>query len=130
MEPNHLGDEPTQGHGANNIDAPRNSQPGRSKRLAVILAIFLGGLGIHKFYLNKPRLGILYVLRWWTYVPAIVGVVEGLRYLRMSDEAWAARYGSLPPRRRFGAGLLIGCCVACVMLVLVATLLADVYLAR
>jgi len=43
---------------------------------AVLLALFLGGLGIHKFYLNNVGLGIVYLLFCWTYIPAIIAFIE------------------------------------------------------
>lgn len=43
---------------------------------AVLLALFLGGLGVHKFYVGQTGLGILYLLFCWTYIPAILGVIE------------------------------------------------------
>lgn len=43
---------------------------------AVLLALFLGGLGIHKFYLNNIGLGIVYLLFCWTYIPAIIAFIE------------------------------------------------------
>jgi len=43
---------------------------------AVVLALFLGGLGIHKFYLGQTGLGILYLVFCWTYIPGIVGFIE------------------------------------------------------
>ncbi|SDZ07913.1 zinc-ribbon domain-containing protein [Proteiniborus ethanoligenes] len=58
----------------------------KSKTTAGILAILLGGLGVHKFYLGKIGLGILYILFCWTYIPAIVGLIEGIIYLTQSDE--------------------------------------------
>lgn len=60
--------------------------PVKSKIAAGLLAIFLGGFGIHKFYLGKIGMGILYILFCWTYIPAIVGFVEGIIYLCSSDE--------------------------------------------
>lgn len=45
---------------------------------AVLLALFLGGLGVHKFYMGQTGLGILYLLFCWTYIPAIVGFIEAL----------------------------------------------------
>lgn len=60
--------------------------PVKSKTTAGILGILLGGLGIHKFYLGKPGMGILYILFCWTYIPAIAGLVEGIIYLTQSDE--------------------------------------------
>lgn len=50
-----------------------------------MLAIFLGGLGIHKFYLGKIGMGILYLCFCWTYVPAIIGLIEGIVYLASND---------------------------------------------
>lgn len=41
----------------------------KSKGLAVCLGLFLGGLGLHRFYLGDTGLGILYVL---TFAVAIV----------------------------------------------------------
>lgn len=43
---------------------------------AVLLALFLGGLGVHKFYIGQNGLGIMYLLFCWTYIPAFVGVVD------------------------------------------------------
>lgn len=34
----------------------------KNKLAAALLAIFLGGLGIHKFYLRKVGMGILYLI--------------------------------------------------------------------
>lgn len=50
----------------------------KSKGLAIFLAFFFGGLGIHKFYLGKPGLGILYFLFCWTFIPLILSVIEAI----------------------------------------------------
>lgn len=60
--------------------------PIKSKVAAGILAILFGGLGIHKFYLGKIGMGILYLVFCWTYIPAIVGFIEGIVYLCSNDE--------------------------------------------
>ena len=65
---------------------------GRSRVVAGLLGIFLGGLGIHKFYCGKIAQGVLYLLFFWTFIPAIIGFIEGIWYLTMSDQAFAARY--------------------------------------
>jgi TM2 domain-containing membrane protein YozV len=44
--------------------------------IGVLLAIFLGGLGIHHFYLRRDGLGILYLVFSWTGIPMIIGWVE------------------------------------------------------
>ena len=43
-----------------------------------VLAILLGGLGIHKFYAGKIGMGILYILFCWTAIPGIIGLIEGI----------------------------------------------------
>jgi len=64
----------------------------KNKTTAGLLAIFLGGLGVHKFYLGKTGLGILYLLFCWTYIPAIIGLIEGIIYLSASDEKFYNNY--------------------------------------
>ena len=64
----------------------------KSKVAAGLLAIFLGGIGVHKFYLGKPGWGILYFLFSWTFIPAILGFFEGIIYLTMSEESFEAKY--------------------------------------
>ncbi len=68
---------------ANGIDP---SWPVKSKVTAGILGILLGGIGIHKFYMGKTGMGILYLLFCWTGIPEIVGLIEGIIYLCASDE--------------------------------------------
>jgi TM2 domain-containing membrane protein YozV len=44
--------------------------------IGVLLAIFLGGLGIHHFYLRRDGLGILYLVFSWTGIPMVIAWVE------------------------------------------------------
>ncbi len=67
-------------------------RPSKDKTTAAVLAIFLGGLGIHKFYLGKTAQGIIYLVFFWTFIPAIVGFIEGILYLVKSDQDWAAEW--------------------------------------
>ena len=60
--------------------------PIKNKTTAGVLAILLGSIGIHKFYLGQIGKGILYLLFCWTGVPSILGLVEGITYLCQSDE--------------------------------------------
>lgn len=57
------------------------SWPMKNKAVAGLLGIFLGGFGIHKFYMGKIFWGIIYLLFCWTYIPAIIGFFEGIIYL-------------------------------------------------
>ena len=49
-----------------------------NKLAYALLAIFVGGIGIHKFYGGKTGLGILYLLLCWTAIPALIGFIEGI----------------------------------------------------
>lgn len=64
----------------------------KRKRTAGILAILLGGLGIHKFYLGRVCMGILYLLFCWTVIPSILGIVEGILYLCCTEEQFQYKY--------------------------------------
>lgn len=66
--------------------------PVKSKIAAGLLAILLGGFGIHKFYLGKVGMGILYLVFCWTYIPALVGFVEGIIYLCSNDENFQLKH--------------------------------------
>lgn len=41
-----------------------------------ILAFFLGWLGIHKFYAGRSGAGIAMLLFSWTFIPAIIALVD------------------------------------------------------
>lgn len=60
---------------------------------AGIFAILLGGLGVHHFYLGNVGLGVLYLCFSWTFIPALVGVIEGIIYLTKTDEEFQRQYG-------------------------------------
>lgn len=64
----------------------------KNQSTAGVLAILIGGLGIHKFYLGKGVQGILYLLFCWTFIPPILGIIEGIRYLTMEEEKFNAIY--------------------------------------
>ncbi|KXG10358.1 hypothetical protein AT864_00949 [Anoxybacillus sp. P3H1B] len=64
----------------------------KNKVVVGLLAILLGGLGIHKFYLGKLGQGILYLLFSWTGIPSIIGFIEGIVYLVKSDEEFNRKY--------------------------------------
>lgn len=65
---------------------------GKNQVLAGLLAIFLGGIGVHKFYLGRIGMGIVYVLFCWTGVPEVLGIIEGIIYLTMEPEDFSAKY--------------------------------------
>ena len=66
---------------------------GRNRIAAALFAFFLGSFGVHKFYLGKVGQGILYLVFFWTAIPALIGFIEGIIYLTKSDEEFWAEYG-------------------------------------
>ncbi len=64
---------------------------GKSRIAAGVLAILLGGFGVHKFYMGKIGMGVLYLLFCWTAIPGIIGIIEGIIYLCESDGKFASR---------------------------------------
>lgn len=64
----------------------------KNRMVAALLAIFVGTFGIHKFYLNRGGWGVLYLIFFWTWIPALVGFIEGIIYLINSDEEFARKY--------------------------------------
>ena len=48
----------------------------KSGTTGVLLALLLGGIGAHRFYVGQWGWGIAYVLFSWTFIPMIFGVIE------------------------------------------------------
>ena len=65
----------------------------KSRLLAAVLAIFLGGFGVHKFYLGQPGRGILFLAFSWTGIPFLVAIIQGIGYLLMSEQKFAQKFG-------------------------------------
>lgn len=66
---------------------------GKSKLAAALFAILLGSFGVHKFYLGEIGWGIVYLIFCWTFIPAIIGIIEGIVLLVMPDAEFVAKYG-------------------------------------
>lgn len=64
----------------------------KSKSTATVLAFFLGGFGVHKFYLGRVGWGVVYLLFFWTFIPAFIAFIEFIVYLAMSEETFNNKY--------------------------------------
>lgn len=64
----------------------------KDKNLAAILALFLGGLGIHRFYLGQPLLGILYLIFCWTFIPLCLSIIDFFSFIFMSQNRFNSKY--------------------------------------
>lgn len=65
---------------------------GKNKVVAGVLALFLGGLGIHRFYLGQWW-GLFYLLFVWTFVPSLIAFIEAIVFFCTNDDAWEQKYG-------------------------------------
>lgn len=76
----------------NNYNQPYRSE---KKVAAGILAILLGGLAIHKFYLGYTKTGIIQLILSLVTcgtVGGLIGLIEGIIYLTKSDEEFDRTY--------------------------------------
>ncbi|MBB2196496.1 TM2 domain-containing protein [Gluconacetobacter dulcium] len=88
-----------QATGGINIDI--NTSGEKSKVVAGLLAIFLGGFGIHKFYLGYNKAGIvmlLFTMFGFLFfgIPGaiiwLIGLIEGVIYISKSDQDFFETY--------------------------------------
>ena len=73
--------------------------PGAEKKVpAGILAILLGALGIHKFYLGYTKEGVIMLLvsvltiGLAAWIMGIIALIEGILYLTKTDEQFVSTY--------------------------------------
>lgn len=72
--------------------AMQTTKDKKSKVVAGFLALFLGGLGIHRFYLGQWW-GLLYLLFIWTFIPSIISFIEAIVFFCANDSEWERKYG-------------------------------------
>jgi TM2 domain-containing membrane protein YozV len=73
----------------------------KSRITAILLCFFLGGIGIHKFYLNKNKAGCFFLAFAWTGIPALIALYDFIVLLMTSDQDFDTQYnqplgGNLP----------------------------------
>jgi TM2 domain-containing membrane protein YozV len=81
-------------------EVPEKAEIGQKKMIAGILAILLGWLGVHKFYLGMTTPGIILLavtilgtcVAIGPFVSMIIGIIEGIIYLTKSDEDFYRLY--------------------------------------
>lgn len=88
--------------------APQVQLHRKEKATAGVLAFFLGGLGVHRFYLGQWW-GIFYLIFWGTLIPSIVSFIEAFVFWFTSNERWNQKYGQVPAA---SAGVKVAIAVA------------------
>lgn len=83
-----------------NATATATTGGGKNRVTAALLAIFLGGIGAHEFYLGHSTSGLIRlaigIVGLVILIPAasIIGLIEGIIYLTKSDEEFQRVYVS------------------------------------
>ncbi len=76
----------------------------KDKHIAGILAFFFGIFGVHRFYLGQTGLGILYLIFFWTIIPAFISLIDAIVFLSMGREDFDFKYNRqrvYPDHRRY-----------------------------
>ena len=66
----------------------------KSKGIALLLCLFLGGFGAHKFYLHSYFLGTLYLLFCWTFIPLLWSIIDFIIMLLIPERLFHKMYDS------------------------------------
>lgn len=64
----------------------------KNKSLTAFLALGLGSLGVHRFYLGQSKYGWLYLGFCWTLVPLLLGFIDAIYFFSMSYTEFNRRY--------------------------------------
>lgn len=80
--------------------SPVNASRNKKKVAMALMAVLLGGFGIHKFYAGTWGWGLVYLVSFFILpgVSAVVAVVECIRVLTLSPEAFDAKYNQETPK--------------------------------
>lgn len=66
----------------------------KSQTAAGLWCFFLGGFGAHRFYLGQTGLGFLYLLFFWTGIPALVAIFDLFIIAFTESHDWDVRYNN------------------------------------
>lgn len=64
----------------------------KDRMLAVLIAFFAGGFGLHQFYLGNKSKGIWYLIFFWTLIPSFIAFIDMLILLFMTNREFNFRY--------------------------------------
>lgn len=67
----------------------------KSKNTASFLALFLGGIGIHRFYLGQTAKGVFSIIFFWTYIPLFISLIDFIIFITMSEKKFNIKYNPL-----------------------------------
>ncbi|MFN7118144.1 MAG: NINE protein [Saprospiraceae bacterium] len=74
----------------------------KDKNVAGILALFLGGFGVHRFYLGQGGLGFFYLIFCWFPLMWVIGIIDAIVFFTTDKDTFDAKYNKqfIEVRRR------------------------------
>ena len=66
----------------------------KTKTATIILALFLGSFGVHRFYLRQNIKGLLYLIFCWSFVPTIISFIDALCFYFMNKNEFDEKYNA------------------------------------
>ncbi|MDR0952761.1 MAG: NINE protein [Elusimicrobiota bacterium] len=66
----------------------------KDRLAAGIIALFIGAIGMHKFYTGKIAWGVVYFIFCWTGLTFIIALIEAILYFFMTDEEFDSKYNA------------------------------------
>ncbi|KPA18941.1 membrane protein containing TM2 domain protein [Candidatus Magnetomorum sp. HK-1] len=84
--------------------------PGKpaKKSTVIMLGLFLGGFGFHKFYTSRNFMGYLYLLLCWSGVSYVFALLDCLIYLFIKKENFGKKYRVLGNKKHIVLAFLMG----------------------
>ena len=79
-------------------DVFSNGPSGKSRGVAGLLALFLGSLGLHYFYLNKPTAGIFFLLATLLscgvlgVVTQVIALIQGVLFFTSTQQEFEQKW--------------------------------------
>ncbi len=67
----------------------------KNRGVAILLTFFLGGFGVHKFYLGDNIIGLLYFFFCWTFIPSLLSIFDFIGLILMSEQNFNIQYNNI-----------------------------------
>jgi TM2 domain-containing membrane protein YozV len=64
----------------------------KDKNIAGIFALFFGIFGVHRFYLGQTGLGILYLVFFWSMIPAFISFIDAIVFFSTDRDSFDYKY--------------------------------------
>ena len=67
----------------------------RTRGTAILLCLFLGGIGAHRFYLGQTKTAFLFLFFCWTFIPLLYAIIDLIDYCFLqNDETFNKTYNA------------------------------------